>query len=499
MTTVRTGLGAIVHVERGTLTNPSSTPTTANREPIIITINGKRYRITQIQIKINGVWQDVDLAQFNLSKLAKRCQRIFEETDLSIPDDLSKLTFYFEKNDTSESLISRTLGKVSVLFKAQEKVGLELTKLEVQPKGSDQSQIIKLDEVLSKKEADLVKHHVGKIDKHTSQALNNPRFITKSKKRKSDTDLTTNPIHSSIQDAGADENRCAALSLAKRELSKLAPHEIVTKYTLTTPGLAQRINDAATPEAKIKLLADALIDKAATAITENDEFRNPHIKIVERKPCLAAIEQALSAYKEANRDYPGLPVGATPQQKTTEYVRLMRQPGFMLDLPFFLALEQPFIVIRKTHNNSIYSATEIGYHYVIRNSIETCDLDNVNIVYYDGLGHYKSVILTDDHQKVAIRDLIRRNINGQIEAFTTRLNGNLGNHEALRNESIDALALLHLYPRARQEIITRLKAQHPERLKNLENRLQVVSDDQFARALRSYIHSSPAPVVEEVD
>ena len=165
----------------------------------------------------------------------------------------------------------------------------------------------------------------------------------------------------------------------------------------------------------------------------------------------------------------------------------------MLDLPFFLALNQPFIIVRKDNQNN-FKVTEIGHLYTIPETIENCDLDNVNIVYYNGINHYQSVVLLQADQKTLMQELLRNEINSQIEAFIPRLIVKDVQDETKAKESADMLELLRLYPKAKREIIDRFKREYAMRAEQIEA-LNKTPNNQFTADLRTAVHG---PIIEEV-
>ena len=88
-------------------TSKPSTPATGTRitfrdQNPTITINGKQYKITQIQMRKAGetTWQKVDFKTVDLKVLAEKCQLVFENTKPT-QEQLSKLSFIFKKDNKS--------------------------------------------------------------------------------------------------------------------------------------------------------------------------------------------------------------------------------------------------------------------------------------------------------------------------------------------------------------------------------------------------------------
>jgi hypothetical protein len=138
--------------------------------------------------------------------------------------------------------------------------------------------------------------------------------------------------------------------------------------------------------------------------------------------------------------------------------------------------------------------TEIGHHYTISNTPENCDVEDVNIVYFDGKNHYQSVILSTDDQKAEMRKLIRKEIDGQINEVTSLLVTKDLGVKGQKVETTSMLALIQLYPKAKQELIEKLKTKYPKRTENFDSVLVGSTDDNFAEKLRSAIHG---PIVNE--
>ncbi len=479
-------------------------------EPGIVTMNGKDYRIT-LEIQVNGVWKKVDPKTISNSDhldIAEQCHKIYQKTTQKT-DQPNSITVYFEQKNLQESWTSWALGTFDSSYK-DEVVDLTFNKIEYKTANSDELHVwdIKTHDFTTKTDAIKVNELARSMTKVSKAIFGNPeQFLERTTKIKNQpvdpvtksqpvdpvtksqpvdpvtksqpVDSVTKSMSQAVSDAGTTENRCASLSLAKRELAQRTPEEIIARYELPEtliPSLTNETNS----DAKIQLLSEALIEKAANNIIINLGFRDPYITL-QNQPCLAAIERALIEYQSSHVEFE---IPATPDEKVAVYASLIRQSNFMLDLPFFLALEQPFIIIRKDNKNNFMIDVK-GHHYTIPDTIKNCDLEDVNIVYYNGVNHYQSVILSENAQKEAMRTLLRKDIDGQIEGFIPRLRAEV-QAEALLSETADMVKFLHFYPLAKSEIIDRFKIEYPNKVELIENLIHY-SNDEFAAHLRKAI------------
>ena len=458
----------------------------------IVTYNGKQYKI-KLEMLVDGVWKEVDTSRFSrneFERIMETCQKIYEETT----DGTShkSLTVYLQQNTLPESWSSTLIGKFFDSWKDKDLQKLEFVKLEYTTEESDKPEVVGVKTHKFSEPEILTLHSQAQTIIDISKAIfSNPEQFIKDERaplpKPKPAPVQNSPLAECIKDAGSKDNRCASLSLAQRELAKSNPQDIVEKYNLA-PGLTQKLTDALEEKDKIKLLSEALIAKAVTAIGTNPDFRDASIQGY-RRPGLNAINRALEEYQQSQPDFP---IPSTPDDKVAIYTSLMMQQNFMLDLPFFLALEQPFIIIRKV--NDAYIITEIGHQYTISNTLENCDVEDVNIVYFDGKNHYQSVILSTDDQKAEMRKLIRKEIDGQINAVADLLVTKDLGVEGQKVETTSMLALIQLYPKAKQELIEKLKTQYPKRTDNFNGVLFGSTDDNFAEKLRLAIYG---PIVNE--
>lgn len=480
----------------------------AQSEPDIVTIGGQRRRIT-VMVQVNGQWEKIDPTKLRnvlnqlgvpggqnaLQTLAESCHKIYGATG---PANASSFTVYLGQSEAPWSLTGATLGRVANRFK-DAPPSAAIIKIEYKTDGSDKTQTIELkDFALSEGVSEELTAEAQKIAQFTNPIFTYRNHLVSKKALPTLVDPVSSVIDSCIKDAGAKGNRCAALSLAKIELDNRSIEDIVKKYKLNE-GLVAEFNSAQ-PNDKIPLLAEALIGKAAAFIENQDPLTNPFLNTKikdQRKPCFEAITTALEAMIGK------VPTG-TPAQIVQQYANRIRVSGEMLDLPFFLAFKQPFIIIHKANPTTPNKIMAIGNEFKISDTIENCNFDGVNIFYYTtirdpetnrSIGHYQSVVLSQPHQETAMKELLRRNIKEQIEGFIPGLRVNTVLDKTKTKESDEILELFSSYPEAKQLLIDRFKREFPAKIDSLDS-LDATNAYHIASNLRAAIHGGP--IVTEV-
>lgn len=435
---------------------PKAPAVTTPADPTgIVTIGDRKFKVT-IEIQIEGVWKKIDPAKFDtvekfiLQNLVNKCHGIYT----SVTKDKGRprlITVHFQNNHTTESILSKTIGKVFKRFK-EDIVPVDFKKLEYQTTDADATEVFDpaLEELEDSSVSD-IRVHLKELAPFTQHVYKNSRHLTSKDKRP--VDPVSKTIDESIKDAGAVGNLCAALSLAKIELDKHSPEDIVRKYGLDAAVTAQL--RSASSEEQIVLLANHLVEKAAEIIEMSVFFRDDTIHD-QTKPCLDAVTTALRAMGEDDT--------GTPEEIVKRYAALIRNPGTMLDLPFFLALGGPFIIVHKPHPSAPNQIMVIGRDFRIREKIEDLDFNDVNILFFNSQVHYQAIILDDDEKVAAMQQLIRRDIDAQIKDLVARLQNKDIAEEAVERDVADAIALFRLYPQVEQELIRELQAQYPDKL-----------------------------------
>jgi hypothetical protein len=132
----------------------------------------------------------------------------------------------------------------------------------------------------------------------------------------------------------------------------------------------------------------------------------------------------------------------------------------MLDLPFFLALDVPFMIIRNDQDNNPV-ITEISENFEISGTIDSYDLNRPNILFYNGVNHYQALILQDDSHREAIRKLLKQTIDEEITTFVNALG-----HDGLTAHHIKAYtsffeAMEKRFQQAREAIIQKMQNRYP--------------------------------------
>jgi hypothetical protein len=417
----------------------------------LIKIHGKTFQVDYVRMQVNGTWQDVTLSQRELSALADRCRDIYEKVVKTA--DASTIHFNFEKAYHSE----KWLGKVLDRWKATPHP-LELKTIEYKTAANPKSKVVEL----KAEDKAKIDAEVQAIDEITLKVFNNHEQYLKPIPKKLSSEQTTlkKLVQESIQDAGSAGNRCAALSTAKRELTPpgASPETIVGKYKLDE-SLIAKLKAAKEGQERIQILAEALVQKAAAIIGSQEETTNPFLKLNsdQRGPCLAAVKTALEDHKKAN---PAFVIPSDPKAAVAAYAHLIRQPGTMLDLPFFLALDVPFMIIRNDQDNNPV-ITEISENFEISGTIDSYDLNRPNILFYNGVNHYQALILQDDSHREAIRKLLKQTIDEEITTFVNALG-----HDGLTAHHIKAYtsffeAMEKRFQQAREAIIQKMQNRYP--------------------------------------
>jgi len=429
--------------------------------------DGRKMKVT-VEIKVNFVWKKVDTSKYSdekdvLKKLITRCEGIYATTTKE-SDKPKSLTVHFERNNNTESFWkSRVLGKVFTSLK-EDIIQLDFKKLEYKTTASDTTQVFDLEnEELGTLETSMVRAHLRVLAPVAKGIYYDAHRLTANRKKtKNQSDPVSAVIDKCIEDAGAKGNRCAALSLAKIELDKNSIEDIVDNYELDE-DFTEDFN-LARPEHKLEMLAEALVQKTADTIEDTDPdnpFLDEDIQD-HRQPGLAAIKYALREMKQSDT--------GTAEEITERYAGIIRQPGQMLDLPFFLALEQPFIIIHKPHPAAPNKIMVLGEDFIIPDTIEDCDLDDVNILFYNSRDHYQSVTLESrdpditDKNETAMRVLIRREMDQRIDSLINRLKTPGVGADAIVEERKDALDLYAQYPKGLEELVQKLQIQYPTKL-----------------------------------
>ncbi len=443
-----------------------------------VNIDGKKFKITRIQVLINDKWQNVDLDKYDLQELAdlaKTCQKIHKKLG---GNNAKTLTFHFEQKSVEQPFGARFSDKYRVA------PTLQFKKLET--KTSDgKTEIQALENFGEPVQLD-VQRTVKKIEKQTERFFANPKNYLKLQQGKA-SPTPENVIDQAVQEAGSLNNRCAARSIAQRELAEHGNIQaIIDKYKLDS-ALAAELN-AKKGDEQVTALSEALITKAAGIIGNSDMVNNSFLSVgvdpdSQRAPCFQAIHSALEAHKAAN---PSFEIPVAPQAAVAAYAALISQDGTMLDLPFFLALNQPLIILQKFDGG--YKIITTSANLTIP-ELNTFDLSKVNIVVYNGTNHYQAIIPKTKAQTAAIKQLLGKTIQGNITNFITNISKDPFTPANLDICSGDAQKLFKMYPAAKGLIIQQL---------GLKASLSKETPTEFARAVRVAMGKS-IPSIEVVD
>lgn len=447
--------------------------------PPLIKIHGKTFRVDYVRMEVNGTWYDMTLTDSELSDLAGRAADAYER--IMKPNNASKISFNFEKPYYSENFLGRFFDRWKATPPA-----LELKTIEYRTPTDTKPTVVEL----KAEDKELVKSEIQRIDQITLKVFNNRELLKEIPKKQAPEQATLKTlIQKSIKDAGSANNRCAALSTAKRELELAGKKfkSITDKYKLNEELIGQLAAAKEGPE-QIKLLSEALVQKAADIIGSQDDA-NPFLKSGndQRVPCFAAVKTALEAHKTAN---PTFVIPADPKAAVAAYADLIRRPGTMLDLPFFLALGVPFIIIRNDKDNNPI-ITEMSKNLVVAGSIDTFDLDHPNIVFFNGINHYQALIFENDIQRDAMRKLLKQTFDEDITTLVDVIGreGLTARHIAAYTAYFEDIE--NRYPKAREKIIEKLETKY-HFYEEIET-LKTIPAAGFAEAVRRRMHKSILP------
>jgi hypothetical protein len=370
---------------------------TGPSEPGIITMpDGSGERRVTLQIKVDGVWKKVDTSKFRdekttLEAIAKKCDEIYKTTTQET-DQPDTLTVYFEQKDLPESWTSATLGRIAPSYK-DEVVDLTFNKLEYKTADSDQLHVIE------EKTHDFDTATVGQLAssmRYLSKTIfgNQEHFLEKPKKIKSKSVANRNSEQLSnvkrtlnVQEAGSQENRCATLSIAaillKRSNGDL--QRAAARFEIPIAPI-----DGQDPKIT---LSNGLIELAARTIECSRYFQTDD----------ELFSSVIAALNDARQP---IPDRTNRQAVVQQYAAHIRQPGQMLDVPVFDALEIngiPFITLVPSQGDLILGS--VSSMITFNEGLDAYDLTTVCFVVRDGL-HYQPVIM-DDTPNVAQQEKLR--------------------------------------------------------------------------------------------
>lgn len=218
---------------------------------------------------------------------------------------------------------------------------------------------------------------------------------------------------------GEDKNRCLALSIADQELVRIndgssSIDDCAQKYQFVYTQISRQewldeFNRGSDQE-KRHMIAEQLISKAIYYLSDQrflqDAQNNQQgFQVVWN----AAIQERIVA-KDVPRDINNL-----NREHKESVVRIYREhmgtPGKMLDLPFLVALNQPFIVIGRRTGPKQYGIQAVSHGLDIAN-LTPQQLAGINIVFHDegtkkdSIAHYQSVQVAEN-DRAHFCDLLR--------------------------------------------------------------------------------------------
>ncbi len=435
VTTINTGEHVVVDLK------PSQSTQNAN----LLNINGKRFRITHLQIRVSkeSEWQDIDPADIDMGQIAQQCAQIYQK--LKPGETASKFTLELEKVEPSTTFFQRVFSKPPLP--------------QLQPKRLESTTQAGQTSVLNTEDyepADLLPifPHVQVLDRLTNPLFENPKYLAPKKKRISSAPApqTASPVI----DAGSRGNRCAALSIIERELKSPGNNAdaIASRH-----GLASYLPIDWKQKSDLRdVLASALVKKAADQIRHNPAFRQPvqaHQPI--NSPCWDIILIALREYKKAHQQSQ-LKVDQdhfTNEERedlVNAYANLISQDGEMLDLPFFMALEIPFIILQKEGDQfKIYA---LSHNFKVELNLESPDsrlpLENISIVLYDGAQHYQAIVDKPEHK---LDDLIKQDIENRFTNVRIEMEAARRDDSKKVNTARRIVEFLKFYPFGRARLL----------------------------------------------
>jgi hypothetical protein len=388
-----------------------------NESGIITMPDGTKARVT-VEIKVNGVWKAVEPSKIpdgDLENLAKRCQNIYNK--LSTAGQTKSLTVYFQQTPASESFTGTILGKFFDSYK-NIPAGLEVTKIEYQTNDSDTPQVMELKDYKLGPLEQALQAEAMEIADFTNIVFANREALTTpalkplpgvdQKLLKNGKNLEAIKQVLNVQEAGSQENRCATLSVAsillKRKGGNLKAAANEFDIPLNKPGTTDQIT-----------LSNGLIELATQRIESDPQFTQPESNQL--------FSNIIASLNDARQN---IPDSDNRKAVVEQYANLIRQPGQMLDVPIFDALQMqgiPFITLvpNQTRDDFILGSVSGLISFDADHSIDTYDLTNICFVVREGL-HYRAIIMNENPnlaQGEKLRSILRNDMNKTLGQIAT--------------------------------------------------------------------------------
>jgi hypothetical protein len=453
-------------------------------------VHGRIFVVSRIRARADssGDWKEAamdDLGDFYQARAADLCQKIFQQQIMSLMEISSEsktinivftcpkpLIGGFRDSLHSVPVIGRFIGKYQELPSPKIQFIETFTKdsdrgsvIDFDPENFSANTIEKLEKLLEKnKDFLMIPHYCNNKKDPPTTSLTNEALTN---------EALTQGLQACIRDAGSTDNKCLALSMAKNEIENSGDIEkIVEKYQLPGDLVEQLQNKEKNKQ--IKLLAKALIEKASDNIVNNDKFLMDIDEtgryLTSTEPSFACLASALidaNIGTNVDRHQEDLAqslqennaVKMTTRQKLIKkYTSIIKAKGEMLDLPFIVALNPPFIVIKKNDRGF--------FEIITSNNKVTLDSDpcEINSLYYNGINHYQSIILGSNGEGL-IRQLLFIENKKRIQYFKEM--------ESVKNLAGCKEAIQHLIefnPEYKETIIEKIASQGKD-VKELLNSL----------------------------
>ncbi len=423
-------------------------------------IGGRRFNITKISVQPHAHADKKEISLEGLSdeqmrKIATRCQRLYDLLH-SNEDQLEKVRLTFTRGFSEPTLLDR-LAQIFSKYRWKPEP-LEISSISTTKTGGEE----KTEKIDSRVHADQeeIKQNIDQL----AQAIRYPGQeeldiisyppIPRSLRSSGPNDFSdslSKDLSKYVTEAGSAGNRCAALSIAHRELERHNENlqEIITKYALD-----QNLFEGVEENKKKQTLSDALIKKAIQHIKTDKRFKNDWFNSI-----LVALNQANQV--KADRDRQISPKAKEDPETEEgreaiigEYTELIRQDGEMLDWPLFLALNQPCLILQRNTDGAL------SYRVATFQDMES-NLTNAkepHLILYNGV-HYQPICLPKDKETALLERIKQENKANLLRGIRKELISKEGKPE---QERITALThsiknFLEQHPGSNSELVKLLK------------------------------------------
>lgn len=370
-----------------------------------ITVNNKQYEIIKVRRRVGGSkadWKELDLDKLSraekvaLVNAAKKSCEVFDRLHNTAPTadlkDAHTLTLqFFQEYESGPGLLNHTLGKHFDRFAWKPRLNtLKEVRYKVSEDSKEKTYQLHLERYSPEEQAKI--HKLTKpLTQHLSRLADaqhkNP--YTRTLKKKGASQGVKGPtavLQSAVKEAGSQDNKCAALSIAEILISR---------------------GDTRSKEE----IARSLITNSIRVINSDASF------ITDETPQNHALINAIIGYNEAH-SLDQIDTNATPIQYRQAYLeKLQANPAEMLDSLFFWTLDKPTIILERS--NEAFKIKEFAKEPNFNKSwtrLGLADFNHFNIVLYDTKKkHYQAIILKNQDHLTAMQHVLENHTNALFE------------------------------------------------------------------------------------